>query len=238
MRINKYIASKQIASRREADRLIAAKRVLINGSLAKLGDDVSEGDKITIKKDSKEIGRLYFAYNKPDGVLTHSAKGEDMDIAKMVRGKTEGAKVFPLGRLDKDSHGLIILTNDGRITSKLLDPEEGHEKEYIVETRDKIDLKFTSALERGVVIKEEYSKQTYKTKPCVVTILGAKKFSIILTEGKKRQVRRMVEAMQNEVKNLARIRIMNIALKNQPENTVRRLKGSELSQFLSELGMK
>lgn len=238
MRINKYLASKQIASRREADRLIAAKRVLINGSLAKLGDDVKDTDKVTVKKDSKEIGHLYFAYNKPVGVLTHSAKGEDMDISKMVRGKTEGARVFPLGRLDKDSRGLIILTNDGRITGRLLDPEEGHEKEYIVETRDKIDERFVSALERGVVIKEEYSKQTYKTKPCIVTILGQKKFSIILTEGKKRQVRRMVEAMHNEVKNLARIRIMNIALKSQAENTVRRLKGAELTQFLQELGMK
>lgn len=238
MRINKYLADKQIASRRQADKLIEAKRVMINGRLAKLGDDVKESDTVVVKKDSKEIGRLYFAYNKPVGVLTHSAKGKDQDIAKMIKGKTDGAKVFPLGRLDKDSHGLIILTNDGRITSKLLDPEEDHEKEYIVETRDKIDPKFTSALERGVVIKEEYSKVTYKTKPALVQILGIKKFSITLTEGKKRQVRRMVEALHNEVKDLMRVRVMNIALKNQPENTVRRIKGAELEQFLSELGMK
>ncbi len=238
MRINKYLADKQIASRRQADKLIEAKRVMINGRLAKLGDDVKESDTVVVKKDSKEIGRLYFAYNKPVGVLTHSAKGKDMDIGKMIKGKTDGAKVFPLGRLDKDSHGLIILTNDGRITGKLLDPEEGHEKEYIVETRDKIDPKFTNALEKGVVIKEEYSKVTYKTKPALVQILGIKKFSITLTEGKKRQVRRMVEALHNEVKDLMRVRVMNIALKNQPENSVRRIKGAELEQFLSELGMK
>ncbi|MFA6050930.1 MAG: pseudouridine synthase [Candidatus Paceibacterota bacterium] len=238
MRINKYLADKQIASRRQADKLIEAKRVLINGKLAKLGDDVKESDTVTVKKDSKEIGHLYFAYNKPVGVLTHSAKGADMDIGKMIKGKTDGAKVFPLGRLDKDSHGLIILTNDGRITGKLLDPEEGHEKEYIVEIESKVTPDFTKALEKGVVIKEEYSKVTYRTKPCLVTILSAKKFSITLTEGKKRQVRRMVEALRHTVKDLQRIRVMNIALKNQPENTVRRIKGAELEQFLSELGMK
>jgi len=238
MRINKYLADKQIASRRQADKLIAAKRVFVNGKLAKLGDDIKDTDKVTVKKDSKEIGHLYFAYNKPVGVLTHSAKGKDMDIGKMIKGKTLGAKVFPLGRLDKDSHGLIILTNDGRITGRLLDPEEGHEKEYIVETRDKVTPDFVSMLERGVVIKEEYSKVTYRTKPCVVNILGIKKFSIILTEGKKRQVRRMVEALRNQVKDLTRIRVMNIALKNQQENTVRRITGGELQQFLSELGMK
>ncbi len=238
MRINKYLADKQIASRRQADKLIEAKRVLINGKLAKLGDDVKDSDTVTVKKDSKEIGHVYFAYNKPVGVLTHSAKGKDLDIGKSVKGKTDGAKVFPLGRLDKDSHGLIILTNDGRITGKLLDPEEGHEKEYIVEARDKVTPDFVTQLERGVVIKEEYSKNTYRTKPCVVAILGAKRFSIILTEGKKRQVRRMVEALRNEVKDLTRIRVMNIALKDLPEGGIRRIKGAELTQFLADLGMK
>ncbi len=238
MRINKYLADKQIASRRQADKLIEAKRVMINGRLAKLGDDVKDTDKVTVKKDSKEIGHIYFAYNKPIGVLTHSAKGKDLDIGKATKGKTDGAKVFPLGRLDKDSHGLIILTNDGRITGKLLDPEEGHEKEYIVETRDKVTPDFVSQLERGVVIKDDYSKQTYRTKPCVVEILSTKRFSIILTEGKKRQVRRMVEALRNGVVDLMRVRVMNIALKDLPDGGIRRVKGPELEQFLSDLGMK
>jgi 23S rRNA pseudouridine2604 synthase len=238
MRINKYLADQNIASRRKADEMIKANRVSINGKIAQLGDDVKPTDKVTVKKDSKEIGHLYFAYNKPRDVLTHSAKGDDMDINKMVKGKTEGAKVFPLGRLDKDSHGLIILTNDGRITGKLLNPEENHEKEYIVETETKIDEAFAKALERGVVIKEEYSKVTYKTKPCLVTILGYKKFSIVITEGKKRQVRRMVEALRNQVKDLTRVRIMNIKIGAMKENTVRRITGGELQQFLTELGMK
>ncbi|MES2060193.1 MAG: pseudouridine synthase [Patescibacteria group bacterium] len=236
MRINKYLAIKKLASRRKADELIKAKRVLVNGKPTMLGYDVKEGDKVAIKGDSKDIGPIYFAYNKPPGVLTHSAKGEEMDIEKMVKGKTEGAKVFPLGRLDKDSRGLIILTNDGRITGSLLDPEENHEKEYIVETKEKFTPEMAKAMERGIVIKEEYSKVTYRTKPCLVSILGPKRFSITLTEGKKRQVRRMVDTLKNEVRDLTRIRIMNIALKNQPENTVRRLKGAELSQFLTELG--
>lgn len=238
MRINKYLADQKIASRRKADEMIEAKRVLINGKVAKLGDQVLPTDKVTVKKDSKEIGHLYFAYNKPRNVLTHSAKGDDMDIGKMIKGKTEGAKVFPLGRLDKDSHGLIILTNDGRITGKLLNPEENHEKEYIVETETKIDEAFAKALEKGVVIKEEYSKVTYKTKPCLVTILGYKKFSIVITEGKKRQVRRMVEALKNQVKDLTRVRIMNIKIGAMKENTVRRITGGELQQFLQELGMQ
>lgn len=238
MRINKYLADQNIASRRKADEMIKSKRVLINGKVSKLGDVVNPTDKVTVKKDSKEIGHLYFAYNKPRNVLTHSAKGEDMDIAKMVKGKTEGAKVFPLGRLDKDSHGLIILTNDGRITGKLLNPEENHEKEYIVETEKKIDESFATALEKGVVIKEEYSKVTYKTKPCLVTLLGQKRFSITITEGKKRQVRRMVEALRNHVRDLTRVRIMNIKLGAMKENTVRRITGTELQQFLTELGMK
>lgn len=238
MRINKYLADKQIASRRKADELITAKRVLINGIVAKLGDQVTEKDKVTVKNDSKDIGPIYFAYNKPKGVLSHSAKGDETDIAMMIKGKTEGAKVFPLGRLDKDSHGLIILTNDGRITGKLLNPEENHEKEYIVETKEKLVDSFAGAMEKGIVIKEEYSKTTYKTKPCIVNILSPKKFSITVTEGKKRQVRRMVEAMRNEVKDLMRIRIMNIPLGKLPENSLRRIKGAELSQFLSDLGMK
>ena len=237
MRINKYLAVKQIASRRKADELIRAGRVSINGRKAKLGDQVEEKDKVALKKDVHDISPIYFAYNKPKGVLTHSAKGEEMDIEKMVKGKTEGIRVFPLGRLDKDSHGLIILTNDGRITGKLLNPEENHEKEYLVETKEKLRTDFAQIMERGIVIREEYSKETYRTKPCIVTILGAKKFSITLTEGKKRQVRRMVESLQNEVRDLMRIRVMNIALKSQPENTVRRLKGAELTQFLQDLGM-
>jgi 23S rRNA pseudouridine2604 synthase len=237
MRINKYLADQNIASRRKADEMIAAKRVLINGKVAKLGDQVLPTDKVTVKKDSKEIGALYFAYNKPRNVLTHSAKGDDMDINKMIKGKTEGAKVFPLGRLDKDSHGLIILTNDGRITGKLLNPEENHEKEYIVETDRKIDQAFATALEKGVVIKEEYSKVTYKTKPCLVTLLGQKRFSITITEGKKRQVRRMVEALKNQVRDLTRVRIMNIKIGTLKENAVCRITGGELSQFLQELGM-
>ena len=238
MRINKYLAVKQIASRRKADELVKQKRVLINGRVAILGDDVKENDKITVKSDSRDIAPIYFAYNKPKGVLSHSAKGDEKDVAQMIKGKTEGARVFPLGRLDKDSHGLMILTNDGRITGKLLNPEENHEKEYIVETKEKLQENFAETIERGVVIREEYSKATYKTKPCLVNVFSPRKFSITLTEGKKRQVRRMVESMRNEVRDLVRIRIMNIALGKLPENTLRRIKGAELQEFLKELGMK
>jgi 23S rRNA pseudouridine2604 synthase len=238
MRINKYLAERQIASRRHADELVKQRRVTINGKVAMLGADVKEGDKVEVKKDKREIAPLYFVYNKPTDVVSHSPRNGEMNIVKMVKGRTQGAKVFPLGRLDKDSHGLIILTNDGRITGKLLNPEEGHEKEYVVQTKEKIDDKFIESLKRGVVIKEDYSKATYKTKPCEAKILGIKKFSIILTEGKKRQVRRMVTALRNEVRDLERVRIMNIRLKDLPENSLRRIEGAELHVFLKDLGMK
>ncbi len=237
MRINKYLADKNIASRRKADEMIKAKRVLINGRIAVLGDSVCEADTITVKKDKNDIGTLYFAYNKPKDVLSHSAKGSDFDIQKMVKGRTDGAKVFPIGRLDKDSHGLIILTNDGRITKQLLNPEENHEKEYIVQTKLKIDEKFIRSIEKGVTIKEDYSKKTYTTKPCLAKILGQKKFSLVITEGKKRQIRRMVEALRNEVTDLMRVRIMNIELGNLKENGIRRITGEDLQHFLNDLQM-
>lgn len=241
MRINKYLADQQYASRRGADELIKSKRVYINGRLAVLGDEVSETDVVEVKKSVLDRDPLYFAYNKPVGVLTHSAGEGEIDIQKaitpLLKGQLHGAKLFPIGRLDKDSHGLIILTNDGRITGKLLDPEEEHEKEYIVETAHKLSNNFEGLMERGVTITDGEGNK-FKTKRCIVRILGDKKFSIVLTEGKKRQIRRMCEACGAEVRDLMRVRIMNIELGYLSDNNLRKIKGAELQQFLKELGVR
>lgn len=240
MRINKYLAEKQYASRRGADELIKQKRVTINGRLAVLGDEVKDEDVIEVKKSILDKAPIYLAYNKAVGVVTHSPKEDEEDIMMtikpLLKGELHKAKLFPIGRLDKDSHGLIILTDDGRITGKLLNPEEKHEKEYIVEVKNKIPQNFEMMMERGVTIRDD--EGSYKTKPCIVHILGDRKFSIILTEGKKRQIRRMCEVLGNEVKDLKRVRIMNIELGFLSPNNVRRIKGEELDQFLLELGVK
>ncbi len=227
MRINKYLAFKNIASRREADLLIVDKKVFINGKLATLGDKVNEKDLVEIK-DKKETPYLYFAYNKPIGILTHGENNKDKNIEEVIKGKN-GERLFPIGRLDKDSHGLIILTNDGRITDKLLNPKFSHEKEYIVKTKKKLRNNFKEKIEAGINI------EGYKTKPAKVKIINDNTFSIILTEGKKHQIRRMVVALFNEVEDLKRIRILNINLKDLKRNQMREIKGKELETFLEKL---
>lgn len=241
MRINKYLADHQYASRRKADDLITAGKVFINGRKAVLGDTVEETDKVEVKLTGNEPTAVYYAYNKPIGVVTHSAQNDNVDIKTAIQSQLKSTEkklnLFPIGRLDKDSHGLLILTNDGRITSKLLDPDEDHEKEYIVETKERLTQDFDSRLERGVVIKDG-NDEKFKTKPCLVRILGDRKFSITLTEGKKHQIRRMTESIGPHVVDLKRIRIMNIELGHLSPNNLRKLKGEELQEFLKLLNVK
>lgn len=230
MRINKYLAYKGVATRREVDALIEKKLVTINGRLAKLGDKVSETDKVEVKQKGKPKKLVYFAYNKPVGVVTHSADPGDEEI-KDVIDLIDKKGVFPIGRLDKRSHGLIILTNDGRITDRLLNPERAHEKEYVVKTKDKLRGSFKDKMEAGVQIESE------KTKPCKVKILGEKSFAITLTEGKHHQIRRMVTALFNEVTDLKRTRIMNVELRGLASNEYREIQGEELKALLASLGL-
>ena len=234
MRLNKYLALKQIASRREADVLILNKKVFVNGKIAKLGDKVGEKDKVEVKGEKKNY--LYFAYNKARGILTNKDNEEDLDIKNAL--KKEGIKdnIFPVGRLDKDSHGLIILTNDGRITDKLLNPEYFHEKEYVVKTKNKLRSNFKEKMEAGVILKGGKGIKDYKTKPCKVKVINDYTFNIILTEGKKHQIRRMADALFAEVLELKRIRIMNIELKKLHANSLRKIEGKELEIFLKNLG--
>lgn len=228
MRINKYLAWKKQSTRRGADELIQKKQVSINGRLAVLGDRVNETDLIEIKLKGKQKPYLYFAYNKPRGIVTHSAQKGDQEIKHVVPIKD----IFPIGRLDKDSHGLIILTNDGRITKGLLNPEEDHEKEYLVTTKNILRGSFKEKMEAGVQIEDE------KTLPCKVKILDEKEFSVVLTEGKKHQIRRMCVALFQDVDDLKRTRIMNINLGDLKEGAYRQIEGNELRTFLRALGME
>jgi 23S rRNA pseudouridine2604 synthase len=225
MRINKYLAHKNLCTRREADTLIQAGKVLINGRPAILGDKVQETDEVKVLFRTKKY--RYYAYNKPRGIITHSPGEDEQDIKQSV--PIQG--VFPVGRLDKDSQGLIILTDDGRVTDKLLNPAYVHEKEYVVTTREPLAPNFRTRMEKGVNI------EGYRTKQAKVRILGGKKFSIILTEGKKHQIRRMCAALGYAVAELERIRVMNIPLQGLKIGEHRELKGSELAKLLKSLGL-
>ena len=214
MRINKYLAFKKISTRKGADELVSAKKVFINGKLAMLGSKVNETDKVEVKNlENKKYE--YFAYNKPIEIETNSPK----------------IGLFPLGRLDKASHGLIILTNDGRITDRLLNPKYLHEKEYVVRTSNKLRSNFKQKMEMGVNI------EGYVTKRCKVRILNHFAFKIILTEGKKHQIRRMCANLFQEVADLKRERVMNIKLNNLKSGAMREIKGEELDIFLKQVGI-
>lgn len=227
MRINKYLALKKHSTRRGADELIKQGKVFINGKKAELGDKVSETDKVEVRFRGQRPRLVYIAYNKPRGIVTHSAQHGDTEIKHVVPIKG----VFPIGRLDKDSHGLIILTNDGRITDRLLSPEYDHEKEYFVTTKNDLRSNFEEKMEAGVQIDRE------KTRPCEVEILGKRKFKVVLTEGKRHQIRRMCTALFQEVDDLERTRIMNIKLGDLKPGNYRTIEGKELEKFLSLLGL-
>lgn len=220
MRINKYLALKGFSTRRGADELIEKKRVTINGRIAVLGDKVQEKDVVELKQSGPgQAGKpkIYIAYNKPRNEQT-----EEINVP---------GGVFPIGRLDKMSEGLIIMTNDGRITDRLLNPEYEHEKEYVVTVKEKLRNNFKEKMEAGVDI------EGYVTKPCKVAIINDHTFNLTISEGKKHQIRRMCVALFNEVRDLKRLRIMNIKLGNLASGQTRPIEGDELKTFLKALGL-
>lgn len=227
VRLNKYLADKGIATRRSADELIKKGLVFINGKKANLGDFVNEGDNVNAEKPKESDRLVYYAYNKPIGVTTVGKQPGEKEIKDVTKFPIP---VFPVGRLDKDSSGLIIMTNDGRITKKLLDPEYEHEKEYLVEVNKPVDHLFMVRLRDGVRLGR--GEMTKKAK---VRKVEPRKFEIIITEGKNRQIRRMCSAFNYEVKKLTRIRVMNILLGKLKPGQLRELKGKELVDFLKEV---
>ncbi|MGG4443932.1 23S rRNA pseudouridine(2604) synthase RluF [Brevibacillus fortis] len=228
MRINKFISETGICSRREADKLIEAKRVTINGQLAELGSTVASGDDVRI--DGKPLGTkkkdVYIALNKPVGITCTTelqVKGNIIDFVNHPE------RIFPIGRLDKDSQGLILLTNDGDIVNKILRAENNHDKEYIVTVDKPITANFLHGMANGVRILET------TTKPCKVTRVSDRVFNIVLTQGLNRQIRRMCQAFGYQVRKLERVRIMNVSLGNLKLGQWRNLTAKELTDLNKSL---
>jgi 23S rRNA pseudouridine2604 synthase len=222
-RINKYLSESGYCSRREADRLIEQKRVKINGELALIGSKVTDQSKITV--DDKPISRqnefVYLAFNKPIGITSttdQTIKGNIVDYINYHQ------RIFHIGRLDKDSEGLILMTNDGDIVNQILRTENNHEKEYMVAVNRKITQDFLTNMSKGVPILDTI------TKPCHIQQTGEKTFKIILTEGLNRQIRRMCDYFGYQVVSLKRIRIMHIHL-DVPTGKYRELTKKELDQL-------
>ena len=227
MRINKYLATKKYCTRREADEIIKKGKVFINGRLAVLGDKISQQDVVDVKWRAKNC--RYYAYNKPRGIITHSPQGDDEEDILMILPQTL-KNVFPVGRLDKDSYGLIILTDDGRIVDPLLNPEFEHEKEYAVTTTENLPGDFKEKMEAGINIGDCI------TKPCKIELISYNKFLIAVTEGKKRQIRRMCGAFGLDASGIERKRIMNVRLGRIAPGEYRPIQGKELADFLKALG--
>ncbi len=230
MRINRYVAMIGYATRRGADELIEAKKVTINGKIAVLGDKVQETDVVVVDENKKKnSSRVYLAYNKPMGIVTSAPQEGETSITDILHFRT---KIFPVGRLDKNSRGLIILTNDGRITKRLLSPEYEHGKEYEVGVNKPIREGFLNGMRKGVQLED------FLTKPAEVEELDEMSFKITLTEGKKHQIRRMCTAFGYETRDLRRVKIMNVEIGNLREGQYRVLEGKELAVFLQSLGLK
>lgn len=231
VRLNKYLADRKLASRREADRLIAEGKVLVNGKKAKIGQKIGEDDIVRLAPDATRA-RTYLAYYKGRGIISHSPKKGEIDVAARLKKDYGLTGVFPVGRLDKASEGLMIVTDDGRITGPLLDPENDHEKEYEVTVDKPVTVGLLRELARGVDI------EGYKTKPALAVPKGEKVFRLVLTEGKKHQIRRMCGALGWQVENLKRVRIVNIELGKLKPNQFRKITGKELDRFLHAIGFK
>ncbi|MAZ66159.1 MAG: 23S rRNA pseudouridine synthase F [Kangiellaceae bacterium] len=232
IRINKYVALQGWASRREADTLIEKGAILINGKKAQMGQKVDKDDVVELAGATKE--KKYLAYYKGRGIITHSPAEGETDIEMRLKKDYGITDVHPVGRLDKDSEGLIILSNDGRITGPLLDPDANHEKEYEVLVDKNVTGILTNNFAKGVDI------EGYMTKPAkaVKSEKNARKFTLILTEGKKHQIRRMCAACGYQVQSLKRNRVMNVELGELKPNQFRKITGPELAAFMKELGIK
>lgn len=206
-RINKYLSEAGYCSRREADKLIEQGRVTLNGKVPEMGTKIAEGDivmvdgKTILNKDEKPV---YIAFNKPMGIVCTTDTGVEKD--NIIDYINYPKRIFPIGRLDKASEGLIFLTDDGEIVNKILRARNNHEKEYIVTVNRPITPNFIERMSQGVPILETY------TKKCLVERLGKFDFRIVLTQGLNRQIRRMCEYLGYEVIHLKRVRIMNVQL--------------------------
>lgn len=233
-RINKYLSSCGYCSRREADRLIDEKRVRIDGVIAELGSRVSDGQQVTV--DDKPVAvsdeRILIAFNKPVGIVcTTTDKQGDNNIVDYIG---FDKRIYPIGRLDKDSEGLILLTNQGQLMDDILRSVNGHEKEYIVTVNKKLEPDFAKKMSQPMYIKE----LDRWTKKCAVKVIDERTFNIILTQGLNRQIRRMSQILGYKVVKLKRIRIMNINLGNLKTGEYRYVSDSEYKTLVGMIGRK
>jgi len=231
MRLNNYISSTGICSRREADKLIQQNKVLINGKKAQVGQTVEPGDvvKVNGKKLVQKKNDVYIALNKPVGITCTTErhiKGNIIDYINYPE------RIFPVGRLDKPSEGLIILTNDGTIVNQILRSENNHEKEYVVTVNKNITEEFIENMSNGVRIFNPVTNKHVVTNKCKVTKVNNRTFKIILSQGLNRQIRRMCEAFRYEVIKLQRVRIMDLTLKGIAPGKWRKLTPKEVEGLL------
>lgn len=204
MRINKLLSNYGICSRKEANRIIEQNRIIVNGKLCIPGQWVEESDEILLDNERiKPKEKVYILLNKPVGITCTSSKDIKDNIIDFVDYKDY---IFPVGRLDKESEGLIILTNDGELSNKILESENMHEKEYVVTVDKPFDDEFIENMSKGVQLKG------VKTRPCIVNRIDECTFKIILTQGLNRQIRKMTRAFGYTVVKLKRIRIMNLKI--------------------------
>lgn len=224
-RLNKAISETGFCSRRAADKLIEEGKVTVNGKLAELGVKVTANDTIHVNNQliTKEVENIYLAFYKPIGITCTtdtSIKGNIVDFINYHE------RIFPIGRLDKPSEGLIFMTNDGDIVNKILRAKNSHEKEYIVSVNRRINSNFIKKMSNGIPILDTI------TKKCQVEKIDNFTFNIVLTQGLNRQIRRMCEYLGYEVRTLKRTRIMNITLKNIKRGKYRHFTKAELATIL------
>lgn len=231
MRINKYISETGMCSRREADELILNKRVTINGKVAEVGSIVEPGDKVLVngKVIKEKPKNVYIVLNKPVGITCTTERHVQGNIIDFVN---HPQRIFPIGRLDKDSDGLILLTNDGDVVNRILRAENNHEKEYIVTVDKQVTPFFIKGMSNGVKI------DGVLTKKCKVSFVSPYVFRIVLTEGRNRQIRKMCSAFGYRVRRLQRIRIMNIKLGSLKIGQWRDLNSKELNELFNTLSYK
>lgn len=230
IRLNKYLSEAGVCSRRQADRYIEEGRVTVDGMTADMGQKVTAGQEILVDGRPVRIRkkRVVLAVNKPRGIVCTTTKKEKDNIVDFV-GYPE--RIYPMGRLDKDSEGLILMTNDGDLMNEVLRARNYHEKEYQVRVDRPVTPAFLKKMSEGVEILDTV------TRPCKVEKTGEKQFKIILTQGLNRQIRRMCEALGYRVRHLRRVRIMNIELRDLPVGSWREVTGAELYHLEKAAGV-
>ena len=227
MRLNKFIASSGLCSRRQADKLIEEGRVFINGQVAEIGQTADEEDQVLVdgKRVEQSKNHVYIILNKPVGITCTTERHIDGNIVDFINHEE---RIFPIGRLDKDSEGLILLTNDGDIVNHILREENNNRKEYIVNVNKFITKRFIREMSSGVKIYNPVKNEYVLSKECEIVKINEKSFKITLSQGLNRQIRRMCSAFDYNVTNLKRIKIMQLTLEGLKTGEWRELTNDEI----------